>query len=271
MTKNITNIYRATVVNLENVALDTFKLTLHEPTLSTQAKPGHFVNIKIPDCDGILWRRPFSIHNTEKQQGHFDILFKIVGKGTNNLIGRTAGEKLDIIGPLGNSFTLDENTSEAIIVAGGLGIAPFPLFLKHFERHDIKITIFYGVKTKENICCIKDMAEHVATIFYTTEDGSEGDKGYVTDLMHNYLDRIDLTGRQLFVCGPTPMLKTVRALTISYGIRAQVSVENLMACGFGACMGCAVRLARSAEGEPEYRLACKDGPVFNMDEILFND
>ncbi len=264
------NIYNAKVVNLEQVALETYKLTLHEPTVSTQAKPGQFVNIKVPNCGDIVWRRPFSIHNRYSEKNQFDILFKVLGRGTNSLAGLAAGDILNMVGPLGNHFTLEQNTKEAIIVAGGLGIAPIPFLLGSFEK-DLQITIFYGVKTRDEICCAENMVEHGATVYYSTEDGSEGDKGYVTNLVLKYLNGIDPAGRQLFVCGPTPMLKTVRALAVSYGIHAQVSVENLMACGFGACMGCPVRLASSADKEPEYRLACKDGPVFNMDDILFND
>jgi dihydroorotate dehydrogenase electron transfer subunit len=194
-----------------------------------------------------------------------------VGRGTKVLGDIEPGEKLNILGPLGNTFTHPPDLQEAILVAGGLGIAPFPLLCRELLERKVKITIFYGAGTAEQFCCLDFFETQGADLHLTTDDGSRGERGFVTDSLETYLKKQEsLKGRELFVCGPTPMLSQTRSLVLSLGIRAQVSVENKMACGFGACMGCPVERTESS-GYKKYALACKDGPVFYMDEIEFDD
>ena len=241
------------------------------PYIAENARAGHFVNIRINKNTNIVWRRPFSVHNTAAGAGTFDILFHVVGKGTRLLKKKQPGETVEILGPLGNTFSFDEQTKEAILVAGGLGIAPFLQLLRQLADSSIKKTLFYGVDTASRFCCLDQLQQAGAEIHLSTEDGSEGAQGLVTNLLEEYLQTLPETeSRCLYVCGPTPMLASVQKLADRFNIKAQVSVETVMACGFGACMGCAVPMRHPTETGKFY-LACKDGPVFSLNEIKIDD
>ena len=239
--------------------------------IAENARAGHFVNIRIDQNSNIIWRRPFSVHNTNARAGTFDILFRVVGRGTRLLKEKRRGETLEILGPLGNTFSFDEQTKEAILVAGGLGIAPFLQLLHQLADSPIKKSLFYGVDTASRFCCLDHLRGAGAELHLATEDGSEGAQGLVTDLLEKYLQTLPETeSRCLYVCGPTAMLAGVQSLVDQFNIKAQVSVETVMACGFGACMGCAVPM-RHPTAAQQFYLACKDGPVFSLNEIKLDD
>ncbi|NIA30212.1 MAG: hypothetical protein GWP06_09910, partial [Actinobacteria bacterium] len=248
------------------------RMRLYEPHIAQNTHAGQFVNIQIPKEAAVFWRRPFSIHGASPQSGIFEILFNAVGRGTRVLREIKTGAKLNLVGPLGNTFNHPEDVQEIIIVAGGLGIAPFKLMLQDLSNRQLKKTVFFGVSSKAALCCLDEFRRLGAEYHISTEDGSQGYHGFVTDDLQNYLIKSpDLSHRQLLVCGPTPMLRKVQKLAQTFQLDAQVSVENRMACGFGACMGCPVRLAHPLDDDKQFLLACKDGPVFNMDEILLDD
>lgn len=262
----------ATVEHLENVAEDMYRIHLYEPHIAQTSHAGQFVNIQIPKEAAVFWRRPFSIHGTRPESGIFEILFNAVGRGTQVLKKVKNSAKLNLVGPLGNTFNHPDHLKEIIIVAGGLGIAPFKLMLQNLLNRQLKKTVFFGVSSKSNLCCLDEFHRLGAECRISTEDGSQGYRGFVTDDLQNYLRKLpDLSHRQLLVCGPTPMLRKVQEIAQTFQIDAQVSVENIMACGFGACMGCPVQLAHPLDDGKQFLLACKDGPVFNMDEILLDD
>ncbi len=262
----------AVVKRLDLVAKNTYQMRLYEPFIAEKSHAGQFVNIEIPKEAAVFWRRPFSIHGTDPKNGVFEILFNAIGRGTQALKKVKMGAKLNLIGPLGNTFDYAPHTKEIIIVAGGLGIAPFKLMLQDLSNRQFKKSLFFGVSSADHLCCLDEFSRLEAECHISTEDGSQGFHGLVTDNLQEYLRKLDdLSHCQILVCGPTPMLIAVQKIARSFGIRAQVSVENHMACGFGACMGCPVRLAHPRDDGKQFLLACKDGPVFNMDEILFND
>jgi dihydroorotate dehydrogenase electron transfer subunit len=266
------NIHITTVRSIQQVAHDIYLMILAGKSIASAARAGQFINIAIPQCSEILWRRPFSIHRTDPQKETFEILFHALGRGTQALKNMKSGDALDIIGPLGNSFQISTHLHHALIIAGGLGIAPFALLVQEFAARKIQSTVFYGAKSEQNLCGVQELAEYGAACHISTEDGSRGFKGFVTDLFAGYLAKKPATaGTEIFVCGPTPMLKRVRETAIVHNIPAQVSVENLMACGFGACVGCPVQIASPGDAETQYWLACKDGPVFYLDKITFDD
>ena len=258
------------IKNIEHVASQTFRIRLSDPLLATHIHAGQFINIAIPHCKDILWRRPFSIHQTNPELGTFDILFHVVGRGTNTLATLQKDQEVQVLGPLGNSFTYPAELKEAIIVAGGLGVAPFVLMLQDLKNQDISKNVFYGVDTTESFCCLDDLRNLGAELYLTTEDGSKGQKGFVTDLLVKHLSSLpDMNDRMLYTCGPTPMLAHVQKIARDFNIKAEISVETMMACGFGACMGCPVPMTNPTETK-KYYLACKDGPVFNLNEIDLN-
>ncbi len=264
-------LYHSGIDRISLVARDTYVLTFKNPEMSRQVAAGQFVEIKIPHCAEILWRRPFSIHDVDINKGLVHILFHAIGRGTQTLTLLKQSEKLEILGPLGNQFKYDSQLEEAIIVAGGLGIAPFMLMKRELETHGIPMRLFYGVGTADQFCGLDQFNEY-AQIHLSTMDGSRGFHGLVTDMLVEYLqDCSHFINKALFVCGPTPMLHAVQLIVEKYNIPAQVSVETIMACGFGACVGCAVPMTHPIPGKKEYYLACKDGPVFDMNEITIND
>ena len=259
------------VRGVEEIARDTYILSFEDADTSRSVRAGQFLEIKVPHCAEILWRRPFSVHNTHPQKNTVDVLFRAVGCGTRSLAHLTPGMELDVLGPLGNHFYYEREMREAIVVAGGLGIAPFMLMMRELEQREIPTQIFYGAGSADQFCDLQAF-ERYATLHLSTVDGSLGKRGLVTEMLSDYLDRNrDNHGKSLFVCGPTPMLHKVKEIAEYHGTAAQASVETVMACGFGACVGCAVPMANPVPGQKEYFLACKDGPVFDMSEIRIDD
>ncbi|HPG38971.1 MAG TPA: dihydroorotate dehydrogenase electron transfer subunit [bacterium] len=254
------------------VTHDTWHITLEDKQIAHDSCGGQFVNVFVPQNNGVLWRRPFGIHTTDPDKGVFTLLYKQIGRGTTALTTVKAGEALDILGPLGNCFTHTSDLKEAIIVAGGIGIAPFPLFIQHLVQHSVKISVFYGARSKIDFCCLDFFRQTGVNLHLATEDGSSGHKGFITAPLLAYLQTLpDKPGARIYVCGPTPMLAKMKELCRDTGVPAEVSVETMMGCGFGACMGCPVPLENPASDGRLYALACKDGPVFNLEEIRFDE
>ena len=236
-----------------------------------------------------LLRRPFGIHKLcwesdhHRGKGHptcMEILYRIVGKGTLLLSEKKRGEEIDLMGPLGNGFNLKQNFKTAIMVGGGIGVAPlFSLTqaLKRAEGTRLRknLVVFIGGETREDILCVKDFKKIGARVEVSTEDGSMGTKGMVTDLLLGFLRNTDpLKNRdlRLFACGPSPMLRTVSDIAFSQDISCQISFENKMACGVGACLGCSIptKVKKAGNGEIAYQRVCKEGPVFDSTTILWS-
>jgi dihydroorotate dehydrogenase electron transfer subunit len=245
----------STIVSNEPLSDEIYRLTISAPEISNQAKPGQFINIKVSDSFEPFLRRPFSICNIVDDK--IQIIFNTVGKGTKLLSNLKPGDKIDILGPLGKSFNVDEEFNLAIILAGGLGVAPFPFLTKILKEKRKDIISFIGARTKSQL--ILDGLENV---YVATDDGSYGYKGTVIDLLKLNLSKFD-PPYKIFACGPTPMLKALVKLCDELNLNCEVSVETPMACGTGICQGCAVKTRES-----KYKLACKDGPVFNIKEII---
>ena len=250
------------IKNIE-VAKNYYKILLSCAQVAKAAKPGQFVNVKITNGYEPLLRRPFGVHRVRGE--NIEILFEVVGKGTKILSQRKAGEYLDIIGPLGNGFSI-HNTQYTMLVAGGMGVAPLLFLAESLKNH--KVTVLIGAKTKRQILCEKEFKELGCEVKIATDDGSKGFKGYVSDLLKNLLSlpvrqagAIGYRLSAIYGCGPLPMLKEVANISKKYNIPAQVSLEEHIACGIGACLGCVIN---TKDG---YRRVCKEGPVFLADEI----
>jgi len=254
----------AEVLSNKNITLNYFKIILNSPQICQNAQPGQFVHIKVTAGSAFLLRRPFSIHN------------RVVGKGTDLLSKKEKSENLDLLGPLGRGFELKENFGKVILVAGGIGVAPLYFLAKRLLNHDSKIsgqtppksrrpriTLFLGAKTRKQILCAQNFKNLGATVKIATEDGSWGYKGLVSDFLAETLLRYSKPDL-VFACGPVPMLKKIAQLSRKYRVPSQVSLEQTMGCGIGACLGCVVA---SPEG---YLRVCKDGPVFTVNQILWD-
>lgn len=264
-------LYHSRLDNISLVARDTYLLSIENSDMSRSVSAGQFIEVKVPHCAEILWRRPFSIHNVDPDKGFVQVLFHAVGRGTVALTILEKNCELEVLGPLGNSFSFEDDLQEAIVVAGGLGIAPFMLMQRQLKERQIPMRIFYGVGSQDQFCGLEQLEEY-ASLHISTMDGSRGHHGLVTEMLVNFLDKSsDLQSKKIFSCGPTPMMQVVKEMSQKYNVSAQVSLETIMACGFGACVGCAVPMTNPDPGKKEYYLACKDGPVFDINEIIIDD
>lgn len=244
-----------------------FRMGLAFPELARIAQPGQFVMVKPPDKRIPLLRRPFSIHNRLVERGEvcgFELLYKVVGQGTQALSRMKAGDVLDVLGPLGNGFSSPEGIREAFLVAGGVGVASlYYLGLELAKNPAVRSTVFLGGCSASDILCQEAFESLGARVRITTEDCSLGEKGLITSLLHQ---AIEVNGKpdRIYACGPTGMLKAIGDIAAALDIECEISLETAMACGFGVCLGCAVEKA----GSPgSYVHACTDGPVFDSRDV----
>jgi dihydroorotate dehydrogenase electron transfer subunit len=210
-----------------------------------------------------LLRRPFSIHRLISKDGTIEaleVLYKVIGKCTKKLSMLVKGDIIDIIGPLGNGFITSHNHNNIFIVAGGVGVAPMLFLASYLQKNaDLsKCTVFLGGRTKHDMLCKNDFLKLGMKVLITTEDGSAGRKGLVTDILETSIkkNRPDI----IYACGPPAMLKSIALISETYLIPCQISIETIMACGIGACLGCVVESKKTPE---KYLHACMDGPVFD--------
>ncbi|HNR66787.1 MAG TPA: dihydroorotate dehydrogenase electron transfer subunit [bacterium] len=259
------------VESLAQVAFNTYRLTFASNWLAEQAQPGQFVNIAVPRCGDILWRRPFSFHQIDRHSGACTVLIQVIGRGSEALTRVQPGEHLSCLAPLGNHFVIPAEIDELLIVAGGLGIAPFFFLLQEVAAQPYKKVLFYGAASADCFCRVDELSSLTSQLFLTTDDGSRGEQGLVIKPLQRFLAEPDSKRRLVLTCGPTRMMQAVQNLCKKYHLPGYVSVENLMACGFGACMGCAVQMIDKGLSAKPFLLACKDGPVFPIDEIVIDE
>ncbi len=232
---------------------------------------GQFVMVRPTGVSDPLLPRAFSLYRmTASPDPIVEILYKIVGKGTQQLSRMEPGQAVEVLGPLGNAFTPPPPEARPVLVAGGIGVPPVAALAREMAsrqkavsgRQDVEV--FLGGKTAEDILCLKEFEEAGAGLRVTTEDGSLGARGLITDLLEPFLLGAASFALTLYTCGPPGMLSAVARLAAAYRVPCQVSMEANMACGFGACMGCAVEVT---DPDRKYKLVCKDGPVFDSREI----
>ncbi|MBI4429317.1 MAG: dihydroorotate dehydrogenase electron transfer subunit [Ignavibacteriales bacterium] len=246
----------AIVTGRKEVAEGIFVLRFESSYISKNVRPGQFVNIRVTDGLSPLLRRPFSICRVEENQVEF--VFNVVGVGTRILASKQPGDKLDVLGPLGNPFRYEEGFDTAIMVAGGLGIAPFPFLTQLIGGKNVET--FYGVASAAKL-----WSEHLRNVHVATDDGSAGFQGTVVALLRAYLEETKLRNAKIFGCGPTKMLQALSNFAKMSEIQCEVSLEGEMACGVGICQGCPVERAK---GNKKYALVCTDGPTFNCQDIV---
>ena len=212
---------------------------------------GQFVNIKL---DGLYLRRPISVCDSE--DGVLTLIYKVVGKGTEQMAKMTAGEELNILTGLGNGYDISLSGDKPLLLGGGVGVPPLYMLAKKLIAEGKKVSVVLGFNTKDEIFCEEDFKALGADVFVTTVDGSYGIKGFVTDAMK------DIDYSYFYTCGPEPMLKAIFKVSTTSG---QFSFEERMGCGFGACMGCSCKTITG------YKRICKEGPVLKKEEILWAD
>lgn len=244
-----------------------YRLYISAPAIARVAKPGQFIMIKVNQHFWPLLRRPFSLHDCSEDK--IEIFFQVVGEGTRQLAAKKVGDSLDILGPLGKGFTLPEKANEKplLLIAGGRGIAPFPFLAKELRHRGHRVIIFYGAKSKDDLPLIPEFKEQGFELHLSTDDGSLGFKGLITELVEKEL--INYKPCQVYACGPEAMLATMAKITQKWNLPAEFSLEARMGCGFGVCYGCVWPIRR---GEKiEWTRICLEGPVFPADVIAWEN
>ncbi len=250
-------IVNSPVLEIKEIQKDIFLQKIYSPVIARQIKPGQFLNIRVSETVSPLLRRPFSICDVEGD--YIFIMFNIFGEGTRILSHKHCEDTIDILGPLGNGFNITDDFDTAVIVAGGLGSAPFP-FLTRILKGKYPVYSFVGGKTKNDV-----ITYNLLNVQTATDDGSLGFNGNVVQLFEKNLPSFEGRKIKVFGCGPNAMLRALKEVCISNNINCEVSTECAMACGFGICQGCPIE---SSEQSDKYLLVCKDGPVFNVKDVI---
>jgi dihydroorotate dehydrogenase electron transfer subunit len=248
------------IVSNERLTHDTWLMALRSAKIAQTAKPGQFVMIRVRSGLDPLLRRPFSICGVKEDL--FLVLYRVVGKGTGLMTELRQGERAWVLGPLGKSFVLQDKRTSRLLIGGGIGIAPL-VFLAQ-GRQDKDLTLMTGFRSAKDIIPPREITGEERGFAVATDDGTKGHSGPVTDLLEAAL-RKNAEDRMVYACGPKPMLKRVAEITMALKVPCQVSLEARMACGLGACQGCAVK-ASAASGR-SYWYVCKEGPVFDAGAI----
>ena len=248
MTKQITDF---TLVEKQDYGRSVL-LRLRSDVTLPEIVAGQFVQVRVDDSPQTYLRRPISIHDVDYQHNEIVLLVQKVGEGTRHLGSVEVGERINVILPLGNGFSLPHNEEKVLLVGGGIGIAPLYYFAKVLKDSGVDVTLLLGGKTTSDLIRLVDY-QQLGKTFVTTEDGSLGEKGFVT--MHSIWGQRCFD--KIYVCGPKPMMKAVAKLAAEKNIWCEVSLENLMACGLGACLCC---VEDTVDG---HVCVCKEGPVFN--------
>lgn len=251
-------------------------LRLFSTVIASEAKPGQFVHVRIPDFDIAALRRPLSICDADPQSGTFSILYKVVGRGTEALSRARAGCDVDLIGPLGNGFPAPATGFQTVLVGGGYGAAPLYFLAKRVIAETGKNgsaespVLFLGARSRADIVLEDRFRSLGVEVHIATDDGSLGVRGRVTDALDPWL-RSGAGRPEIFACGPAPMLQALDERAVAAGFPAWLSFDRRMACGVGACFGC-TQLVRNVEtGIESLARVCLDGPVFPAGSIVWGD
>jgi dihydroorotate dehydrogenase electron transfer subunit len=246
------------IIHNKELVQGVFELVFRSENIAASALPGQFVHLRVNTGLHPLLRRPISIHRVDKTKGTVAIIYHIVGQGTEEISRQKSG-CVDVMGPLGKGFPILEG-KKCAVVGGGIGTAPLLELAKNLSDCDAYLgfrNCTYKVEAFENSC---------SKVYVTTEDGSAGDKGYITELLKKNITEYDV----VYTCGPKVMMKKVMEICELNHVECYISIEERMACGIGACLVCACKI-QEENGEWHHKKVCKDGPVFNAKEVLLDD
>ena len=256
---------KAKLISKEQLKPDIFKYSVKAEEITSVARPGQFIEIRVNNDIEPFLRRPISIYNMKKEEGILEFIFQVKGKGTKILSERREGEEIDIVGPLGYGPFKYSNYENIAVIGGGIGVFPLYELAKCAKKENKKVNTYLGFRSQNFVVLEKEFEQVSDKLILTTDDGSYSQKGFAI----NYLEKDLEEGKidSIYACGPLPMLKAVQKLAIKKQIPCQISLEEKMACGLGVCLGCAVKTAKSPKEAPEYWHVCKAGPVFNAKDV----
>ncbi|WP_423409980.1 dihydroorotate dehydrogenase electron transfer subunit [Heyndrickxia sp. MSNUG] len=248
------------VISNRQIAESIYELILKGAITSEMSDPGKFVHVKVADSFDPLLRRPISIAAIDKDNGTFTIIYRKQGKGTSLLAEKRAGERVDVLGPLGNGFPVNEARTggTAVLVGGGVGVPPMFELAKQLAQNGVSVISIIGFQSASAVFYEKELAKY-GEVYVATVDGSYGRQGYVTDILS------EIHADIVFACGPTPMLRAIESG--QYAPEIYLSLEERMGCGIGACFACVCHTKEDPNGF-SYKKVCSDGPVFAAGEVV---
>lgn len=244
------------IISNRQISDEYFVLRLQAGEEVKTIMPGQFVQVRVDNSNSTFLRRPISVYSTDNEALSLDLLIKVVGKGTDVLSHLKSGDNLGLIYPLGNSFSIPEPGQRVLLVGGGVGVAPLFMAARVLKEREIDVEFVLGYRSAAQLIDMESFSS-LGRVHITTEDGSYGERGMVTDHSRFEEDNFE----RIYCCGPDPMMKAVARMASGKNIHCEVSLENLMACGIGVCLCCI---------EPTVRgnlCACTDGPVFNIKDL----
>jgi dihydroorotate dehydrogenase electron transfer subunit len=271
------------VIMNREVTAGQFLMTLKLPSSFPAPSPGQFIMLKAPDFRVFpLLARPFSIYGFKRVGDHrvVEIIYRIVGQGTGLLSTLPAGAALRVMGPLGEGFTIIPGRTDIILIAGGMGLAPLSFLAGHYfdlirrpnkaarGRQRRRIIFYMGAKTEDDLAGVERIEDYCDEVKISTDDGSLGFHGTVNELFRKDMTFYKPHDTAVYACGPAPMLKELAEVFCGKDAFCQVSMEERMACGLGACLGCALPV-KGRGGAVAYKRVCKDGPVFNINDVAW--
>ena len=247
------------IVSFDEIADDIFDVTVKSEAIASEAKPGQFLHIDCGDAADNLLRRPISICDAYEDKVRF--IFEKKGSGTDYLSKKKVGDTLDILGPLGNGFSVLPESKKPVIIGGGIGV--FPLYMLSTKLDNP--TILLGFRNKSRVCMEEEFSK-IGKTTVATDDGSYGYDGYAVNILEKMLKNGECD--IVYSCGPMPMLRAVKNMAESHGVKCQLSLEQRMGCGIGACLVCTCET--TSKGTHKHKRVCKNGPVFWSSEVTLN-
>lgn len=266
--------YSTTILANHEISPGYFRMKLLAPGFGSETRPGQFLMLRPATGLPTMLRRPFGVLRSGNvppecdglpPREYVEILYKVVGKGTAFMSELHAGDRAEVLGPLGNGFELGAPATEKILVGGGIGLVPLLLLAETLVARGDKVRLLMGGRTRDDILCVTEFERLGVETYVATDDGSLGEAGYVTKVLERKLGKFPQV--DVFACGPMPMLRAVAAICAERQVGLQVSLEAHMACGVGACLGCVVKGAGHSEAAPRYLCTCKAGPVFDAADL----
>jgi dihydroorotate dehydrogenase electron transfer subunit len=267
------NIYIGEILKNEEIASECFLMHVALHSSFADPQPGQFVMLRISGLAEPFLARPFSIYSflREKNSCAVEFIYRVVGRGTQILAGLIKGTQLEVLGPLGRGFKILEDKQNVVFIAGGMGAAPLSMLAGNLcvkENASSKITFYLGAKNDSEIIGAPKLKKLSCNLVICTDDGTKGNKGLVTEIFQKDIKKFSPDNAVIYACGPKEMLKSLSKILRGTKFSCQVSLEERMACGVGACLGCVVAV-KNKKSLPEYKRVCADGPVFNINEIVW--
>lgn len=257
----------ATIRSMRQLTTDYYLLVINSPPIADLAYPGQFVQLRVAEKESYdpLLARPISIMSVDVEKGDISLLFKVVGRGTALLANFKPDNKIVVQGPIGKGFSLPKAAKKIALVAGGVGMPPLFFLAEQLQNSspDSQITLYYGGRSQQDLLLLPEWRALGVEVNAATDDGSFGYHGLVTEPLQHAIARKEVD--YIAACGPQPMLRAVQRIALAANITGQLSLEAHMACGVGACLGCV------CETKAGRRRVCVDGPIFQMNEVLFDE